>query len=221
MKSTQRTTAKHLTNSIKCTESLHSRSSVFTTFSLFQCEISLLPVKPVLHINVSSVNLCALHCARSQWRWVSSSKFQPASQLAHQSLDMCKCYKHYTNSTPASTIMNCTSWPWWTMLTARLSFAFDDNKVGPKTIAKFWGNIRLSLLCWITLYKQSYLVLNITKSENKYHGQRGSTSPVLTATGVVKGKWQNSTPSTDPCPLTGHQKISHMWLRRRPYRCQI
>jgi len=30
---------------------------------------------------------------------------------------------------------------------------------------------------------------------------------VLTATGVVKGKWQNSTPSTDPCPLTGHKKL--------------
>jgi len=50
--------------------------------------------------------------------------------------------------------MNSTSWPWWTTLTARLLFAIDDISVGPNTIAKFWGCIRLSWLCWITLHRQ-------------------------------------------------------------------
>jgi len=55
------------------------------------------------------------------------------------------------------------------------------------------------------------------------HKLRGSSSPVLTATGFVSGRWQFSTPPPqNPHPLTDNQKISCWWLRRRPLRlCQI
>jgi len=54
------------------------------------------------------------------------------------------------------------------------------------------------------------------------HGLRGSASPVLTATGLVNGRWQFSTPQQNPHHLTNHQNIWYRWLRQRPLRlCQI
>ena len=53
------------------------------------------------------------------------------------------------------------------------------------------------------------------------HGLRGSASPVLTATGLVNGRWQFR-PLQNRHPLTDRQKICHRWLRRRPLKlCQI
>ena len=56
-----------------------------------------------------------------------------------------------------------------------------------------------------------------------YHRLRGSTSPVLTATGFVNGKGQFSTPYRST-PLNRSPKNCHRWLRRRvgdPYRLQL
>ena len=39
------------------------------------------------------------------------------------------------------------------------------------------------------------------------HGLRGSSSPVLTATGLVNGRWQFSTPLQNRHPLTDRQKL--------------
>ena len=48
-----------------------------------------------------------------------------------------------------------------------------------------------------------------------YHGLHVSASPVLTATGLVNGRWRFSTPRRihTPQPIT---KICHRWLFRRP-----
>jgi len=52
---------------------------------------------------------------------------------------------------------------------------------------------------------------------------RGSASPVLTATGSVNGRLQFSTPPPqNPHPLTDHQKNWYRWLCRRTLRlCQL
>jgi len=52
---------------------------------------------------------------------------------------------------------------------------------------------------------------------------RGSAlQPVLTATGLVNGKWRFSTPLQNRHPLTDHQKICHTWLCCRPlHLCHI
>jgi len=53
------------------------------------------------------------------------------------------------------------------------------------------------------------------------HGLRGSASPVLTAIGLVNGRWQFSTPYRID-PSTDRQKVCHRWLYRRPLQlCQI
>jgi len=49
-----------------------------------------------------------------------------------------------------------------------------------------------------------------------YHGLRGSASPVLTATGLVKGRWRFSTTYRIDTPQPTAKKICHRWLRQRP-----
>jgi len=65
--------------------------------------------------------------------------------------------------------------------------------------------------------------LSITHASLQYHRLRGSASPVLTATGLVIGRWQFSPPPpTESTPLNRSPKNSHWWLRRRPVQlCQI
>ena len=54
----------------------------------------------------------------------------------------------------------------------------------------------------------------------RYHGLRGSASPVLTATGLVNGRWQFSTsPPQNPHPLTDHQKLVASDYVGDPYGC--
>jgi len=56
--------------------------------------------------------------------------------------------------------------------------------------------------------------------DDRHHGLR--CSPVLTATGLVNGRWQFSTPLENRRPLTDRQNICHRRLRRRLLQlCQI
>ena len=72
----------------------------------------------------------------------------------------------------ASMIMNSTSWPWCTMLTARLfSEVVDVINVGPNTIARFWGCIRFSALRWITLQQIRYDSQGFRRRRIGLHGK--------------------------------------------------
>jgi len=80
----------------------------------------------------------------------------------------------------------------------------------------FWFSV---LLCTIACISDSCIAV---RPHRLYHGLRGSASPMLTATGLVNGRWQFFGSLQNRHPLTDRQKICQMWLSRRPLQlCQI
>ena len=74
--------------------------------------------------------------------------------------------------------------------------------------------------CRIRSLDRSYIVMYTQKANGFKNSQllsrlRSSASPVLTATGLVNGRWRFSTPCRIDT-INRRQKICHRWLHQRP-----
>jgi len=77
------------------------------------------------------------------------------------------------------------------------SYARDDQRNNPEQVIE--GSTVSSKIC----------------ERRRHHVLRGSASPVLTATGLVNGRWRFSTP-TESTPLTDRQKMSQVITSATP-----